>query len=55
MRSDFFRPSSIVFSVVKYLTISINCRGGEMADARDLKSRDRKVIRVQLPSPAPIK
>ena len=28
--------------------------GGEMADARDLKSLDRKVVRVRLPPRAPI-
>ena len=30
------------------------CRGGGMADATDLKSVDRKVVRVRLPPSAPI-
>ena len=30
-----------------------NCRGGEMADATDLKSVDRKVVWVRLPPSAP--
>ena len=30
------------------------CRGGEMADATDLKSVDRKVVWVRLPPSAPI-
>ena len=29
------------------------CRDGEMAYAQDLKSCDRKVMRVRLPLPAP--
>jgi hypothetical protein len=29
------------------------CRGGGMADATDLKSVDRKVVRVRLPPSAP--
>src|SRR5882672_534784 len=30
------------------------CRGGEMADATDLKSVDRKVVWVRLPPSAPL-
>lgn len=30
-----------------------SCRDGEMAYAQDLKSCDRKVMRVRLPLPAP--
>ena len=36
------------------LFLRARCRGGGMADATDLKSVDRKVVRVRLPPSAPI-
>ena len=43
-----------LLSLVGHAIFAGTCRGGGMADATDLKSVDRKVVRVRLPPSAPI-
>jgi hypothetical protein len=40
--------------VVGWRRIGVGAGVAELADARDLKSRDRKVVRVRFPAPAPL-
>ena len=50
------RSGQALKNIAKYAKINQNqAEVAELADARDSKSRDRKIMRVQLPPPAQLK
>jgi hypothetical protein len=52
--AHFFLLTAHCSLLTLYAIFLSQCRGGEMADATDLKSVDRKVVWVRLPPSAPI-